>query len=169
MRVCAEMLAEMAHSNGGSRDTGERPAPSLTAGLPGRMRAARRAAGLSLDGAAQAIGVSRSSIQRWELPEGSKDSLTPRDHWPEVERVYGVSRLELEYGISPDVAAFGEPTYPAWPEFLVWVDAVQEALGIEQWHIENLRRMRVPEGDEMTLEDYRHALNYMLARPKRTK
>lgn len=161
------MLALMPHSNGGGRDTGERPALPLNVGLPERMRAARKAAHLSLDGAAAAIGVSRSSVQRWEST--GDDNLTPRDHWADVTRVYNVSRLELEYGISPDAIAAGEPPYAAWAEFLEWAESARDALEILPWHVDNLRRMRVPDGDEMTLEDYRHALNYLLARPKRQK
>ncbi len=116
---------------------------------------------MSLDKSANAIGVSKSTVQRWEAGE-----LVPRDHWQDVERVYGKSRLELEYGLTAEALTGGEPPYPAWHQFLEWLETVDEGARVEPWMLENLRRMRVPEGELPRLDAYRTWLYAMLATPR---
>jgi transcriptional regulator with XRE-family HTH domain len=125
------------------------------AGLPQRLREARKAKGLSMEAAAQRAGVSKSSWQRWEV-----GTNTPRDHWPDVERVLGKSRLELEFGLTGEL----DPPYKGWPLFLDWLETVDERIRAEPWMIDNLRRLRVPQG-EITLEGYKTGLFWMLSIP----
>lgn len=125
-----------------------------------RMRAAREGAGLSLDAAAQKIGVSKSTIQRWESGE-----LKPRDHWRTVERVYGRNRLELEFAVAPNGRGVTDPPYSAWQEFLAWLEDAAERLSVQPWQLDHLRMLRLPDGREMTLDGYRVALHALLAMP----
>jgi transcriptional regulator with XRE-family HTH domain len=44
---------------------------------PAEIRAAREALGLSLDGLAEALGVRKMSVWRWEQPEGTLHHREP--------------------------------------------------------------------------------------------
>lgn len=44
---------------------------------PAEIRAAREALGLSLDGLAEALGVGRMAVWRWERPESDPNHRTP--------------------------------------------------------------------------------------------
>ena len=148
------MLRLMQREDDESAEELDSPSP---AGLPQRLRAARRAIidpatgrPLGMEQAATRIGVSKSTVQRWEKGEN-----TPRDHWPDVERVYGKTRLELEFGL-----AGGEPSYSTWPLFLSWLETQGEHLR-QPWAVDNLRRLRVVKG-EISLEGYKAGLFYVL-------
>lgn len=144
-------LEPMDQQSGEPPDGEQDPSPD---GLPKRLRDARRAAGLSMEEAARRIGVSKSSIQRWEV-----GSNVPRDHWGQVEHVYGKTRLELEFGLSAE----GDPPYPGWAQFLDWLDTVGERVKVEPWMIDNLRRLRVPDGRTISSDNYTAALRWLLA------
>ncbi len=140
-------------------DSEEQEAPAPT-GLSQRLREARLVADngkrLSMEEAARRIGVAKATVQRWE--DGTN---TPRDHWSQVERVYGRSRLELEFGLTGE----SDPPYPGWNQFLDWLETVGERLRVEPWMVDNLRRMRVPEGGEITAELYKTGLFWLLSIP----
>lgn len=125
-----------------------------------RLQTARKAVGLSLDGAAQAFGVAKSTIQRWESGE-----LKPRDHWRDVERIYKRSRLELEFGVAANGTGAKDPPYSAWGEFLSWLEDASERLSVQPWMFDYLRMLRLPEGREMTIDGYKVALHGLLAMP----
>jgi len=129
-------------------------------GLAERLRAARQAKGLSLDAAARELRVAKSTVARWERGE-----LNPRDHWPDVEKLYGKSRLELEFGVT-EASAGGEPPYPGWQEFIDWLEAAPLASAVEPWMLAGLRQIRTPNGEAMTFEGYRMLLLAILSAPR---
>lgn len=131
-------------------------------GLPERLRDARKAKGLSMDAAAAKLGVSKTSISRWEAGE-----LTPRDHWAEIERVYGRSRLDLEFGVAEEHA--GDPPYPGWTEFLDWLEESPFRSSAEPWMLTSMRRLRVPADLVMTADGYRTILLAYIAALKSAK
>jgi len=65
----------------------------------------RSSHGLTLDGAAAALGVDRKTVLRWEQGK----VLIPAERVLEVERVTGISRYELR----PDLAAIFAKTEAA--------------------------------------------------------
>lgn len=129
-----------------------------------RMRAAREAAELSLDKASQRLGVAKSTIQRWESGE-----LKARDHWDKIEKIYGRSRLELEFGVAPNGRGIGEPPYPSWREFLAWLEDAHERLHVQPWMLDQLRSLRLPDDREMTADGYRVLLHGMLGMPTKAR
>lgn len=117
-----------------------------------RMRRARENAKLTQREAAARMGVEQSTVHRWE-----KGKLSPREHWVDVQREYGVTRLAIEYGIG--VAVDSEPPYVAWGGFLDWLEsAADRPVEVAPWMLEWLRAQRFPAGSEPSVKTYQNLL-----------
>jgi transcriptional regulator with XRE-family HTH domain len=66
------------------------------ASVGGRLKAARKATGMTQTKAAEALGVTRRSIYEWET-----DERVPMAHLPELAQLYGVPVTMLLYGVEP--------------------------------------------------------------------
>lgn len=115
----------------------------------GRLRAAREAKGLSMNAAGTAIGVDKSTVQRWERGE-----ILPRDHWDDVAKIYGRTRFWLEFGVEPEPGV-SDPPYRDWSAFLDWYEGVRERYAVKPWVLHNLRRFRIEDGRSIPLESYK--------------
>lgn len=120
-----------------------------------RLLAARKAKGLSLGAAASAIGVDKSTIQRWQSGE-----LQPRDHWPRVCEVYGVTKMAMLFGVDGPVDQ--EPPYEGWREFETWLETADMRHMVQPWMLKTLRAIRAGEGLTLPAPVYQQLLVVLL-------
>jgi hypothetical protein len=60
------------------------------------------------------------------------------------------------HGVGAETA--DDPEYPAWQQFLSWLETSREGSAAEKWMIDDIRAVRFAEGVEPTLETYKRLL-----------
>jgi transcriptional regulator with XRE-family HTH domain len=125
-----------------------------------RMRAAREAAGLSQQEAANRFTVDKSTVYRWE-----RKGIIPRDSWPAIQTVYNTTRQAIEFG----VADAGDPPYEAWQQFLDWLETATERPAVKPWMVADLSRWRMLGGRTPTVDTYKLMLHGLFAANDRTE
>jgi transcriptional regulator with XRE-family HTH domain len=114
------------------------------------MRQARERKGLTQQQAAVAVGSDRATVARWEAGKN-----TPRFKLEAIAELYGTTPAWLMHGVG--VEERRDPEYPAWKQFMEWLETSREGQAAEKWLIEDLRA--VPFGNsEPTLETYKRLL-----------
>ena len=128
------------------------------------MRLAREAVGLLQNEAAKLLDVDPTTVNRWETR-----GQDPRAKWGDIERLYRTTRGAIEQYEPPANGASREPPYPAWREFLKWLDESVVRDQVSPWMLESMRALSFPE-QPPTAEFYRHVLQaYLFMRPHETK
>lgn len=126
-------------------------------GLPERIRQRREQLGIGQSELADRIGVRPQTVYRYEM--GSSTPSAPLG--AQIARELQTSTEWLVGGAksTDGVDRSGEPPYPAWKDFL----EAGEARMAEPWMLDNLRRLRIPEGSRPTVETYKRLLFAMLS------
>jgi transcriptional regulator with XRE-family HTH domain len=116
-----------------------------------RMREARLRAGLTQQEAAVKVESDRATIARWEAGR-----YAPRYKLEAIAQVYSTTPAWLMHGVGAETAL--DPLYPAWQQFLEWLETSREGSAAEKWMVDDIRAVRFAEGVEPTLETYKRLL-----------
>jgi transcriptional regulator with XRE-family HTH domain len=126
-----------------------------------RLKELRQRRGLTQVQLAHELGVEKSTVSRWETGE-----VFPRDNLRALCQLHGCDPEYITFGIE---AADDVETYPAFEEFLEWLQGSPYEKITPKWMVEALRtlRPRLPADVEPNLEVYKHLHQAMLAMPRR--
>lgn len=112
------------------------------AGLPGRIKALRRALGLSQAGLGARIGVDQSNVSRWE-----NGALPDDAHLVRLAELAGVHPAEFRYGALPGARGLREESGPARVPVVGDVGAGQEVYPYDDPALSGgLEEVEAPEG-----------------------
>lgn len=122
-----------------------------------RMRAAREAANLTLQGVANRIGVDKSTVWKWEHGQHRADDK----HIEALSKLYGVTPEHLMFGVNPS----DDTEHEAFGEFLLWLKTATVRDAVQPWMTEALRtaKIQLPPETEPTLETYKQLLFALFA------